>query len=71
MPRKSFDIEKLSQQEVDALSAKLGDQVRAMCDKTVARANKILSKYGVECKLAFSIGPKGSFKEKEQPKSQS
>lgn len=54
--KKEFNINKLSDQEVESLSLELGEKVRYLCDKAVERANKVLNKYGLEAKMAFCIG---------------
>jgi hypothetical protein len=63
--KKIFDIEELSVEQIKELSVKLGEQVRHICDKSVAQANKILNKFGMECKMAFHIDKLGSFDQKE------
>lgn len=62
--KKWIDIETLSKEEIDNLSIQLGEQIRNFCDKAVLKANKILKKYGMECKMAFQIDRLGSFPEK-------
>jgi hypothetical protein len=63
--RRPVDIDSLSEDEIKSLYSLLGEQIRSICDKSVLSANKILNKYGIECKMAFHIGKLGSFPAKE------
>lgn len=61
---KVFDIDRLSREEVEILSIQLGESIRNIYDNATKRANKILSRYNMECKVTFHIQELGSFPEK-------
>jgi hypothetical protein len=49
--KRSFDINRLSAEEVDNLSKQIGDKVKQICDEAVEKANKILNVYGMSAKM--------------------
>lgn len=55
---RSIDINKLSIEQVDFLSAQIGDKIKLICDETAAKVNAILVVYGMEAKIAISIEEK-------------
>lgn len=57
---KLFNIDKLSNEEVDQLSEKLGIQVRDLVDEASDKINNLLKTYGLEAKMEVVIN--GSYK---------
>lgn len=50
-----IDINSLSLNEVNEMSKKIGDELRDICDEAANKANALLQKYGMHCKIAISI----------------
>lgn len=53
--QRHVDVDKLSQEEVDALILQIGDKVRYICDETADRVNAILGVYGMSAKIAIAF----------------
>lgn len=52
---RKLDLSKMSIEEVDNLSAQIGEKVRMICDETAEKVNKILSVYGMTAKIAIAF----------------
>lgn len=52
---KKNNIDSMSKEEIDALSAKLGSKVRVLSDNFVNRINKTLKTYDMYAKIAIVI----------------
>lgn len=53
--KRSFDISKLSPQDMDNLSVQIGEKVRNICDEAAAKVNAILSIYSMSAKIAIAF----------------
>lgn len=49
------DITKLDNEQLDVLSAQIGDKVRAICDEAAGKVNAILKIYGASAKIAIAF----------------
>jgi fructose-1,6-bisphosphatase/sedoheptulose 1,7-bisphosphatase-like protein len=52
-----FDINKLSEQEAEALATQLGNKTREMADEAAEKMNKLLNVYGMKAKFQLVILP--------------
>lgn len=53
--KKSIDINKLSMEEMNQISDKLGEDVRKLYDQACEKANKLLNAYGMKSQHQISI----------------
>lgn len=53
--KRSFDINKLSPEQADQLSADIGAKVRQICDEACEKANKILNVYQMKAQMQIAI----------------
>lgn len=65
---RKVDIDKLTPEQADQLSAQIGEKIREIADKAVEDSNRILKIYGMEAKMAIQIGKLGEFEEKKPKK---
>lgn len=63
--KRSFDINKLTTEEAEKLSVKIGEKVREICDDAVKKANDLLNIYGMEAKMQIVVQEIGK---EEKPK---
>ena len=69
--KRSFDINKLSQEQAQEISAQIGEKVRLICDEACEKANKILNIYGMKAIMQIAIMPEGEEVDKStEPKTQ-
>lgn len=52
---RKISIDNMSQNEVDNLSAQVGDKMREICEEAAKRANSILNIYGMSAKIAIAF----------------
>lgn len=62
--KRSLDINKLSVEEADRLSAQIGDKVTKITDEACAKANELLNIYGMKAIMQIVFEPIN----KEEPK---
>ncbi len=73
---RKVDVNKMTPDQVDVLSAQIGEKVRNICDDAANRVNAILNIYGMSAKIAIKFNelPKAmkksisGTKSKKQPK---
>jgi len=65
---RKVDIAKLDNEQLDILSAQIGEKVRAICDEAAGKVNAILKIYGASAKIAIAFDGLPETKEKK-PKS--
>lgn len=53
--KRSFDINKLSISEAEALSTQIGDKVRNIVDEAAEKAKALLAVYGMSAKFSIII----------------
>jgi hypothetical protein len=53
--KRKVDVDKLTEEQLQALIDQLGDKVRDMVDETCDRANVILKVYGLRAKMQVVI----------------
>ena len=53
--KRKVDVENLTEEQLQALIAQVGDKVRGMVDETCERANRILNVYGMHVKMQVVI----------------
>ena len=51
------DVEKLSSEQAEILSAQIGEKLREIVDKACGDANRIVNIYGMKCKMQFVLEP--------------
>lgn len=61
--KRSFDINKLSADQVDNLSEQIGAKVREICDEAAGRVNALLAIYGMTAKIAIAFDKLGQPKQ--------
>ena len=49
------NLESMSEAEADRIGDKIGDKVRLFIDEACAKANKLLSIYGLRIKISFIV----------------
>jgi len=54
---RKVDLEKLSEEEADQLSQRIGEKLRQIMDKACDEANRIAQIYGIQVKMQFLIEP--------------
>lgn len=54
-----IDLNSMSNESVDQLSAQIGERIRLICDEAVEKANKILAIYGLTSKMQIQINELG------------
>ena len=52
---RKVDITKLNNEQLDNISAQIGEKVRAICDEASAKVNAILNIYGASAKIAIAF----------------
>ena len=52
---RKVDVNKLTMEEADNLSAQIGEKVREICDEAAAKVNAILKIYGMSAKIAIAF----------------
>lgn len=52
---RKVDLNSMSTDQVDEISAQLGDKVREICDEAVAKANRLLNIYGMSAKMQIVL----------------
>ena len=52
-----LDVNKLTIEQIDELSAQIGERVRGMCDQTADKINQLLTIYGLRAKVAIVFEP--------------
>ena len=57
------DVEKLTPEEADRLSAQISEKVKEINDKAVESVNRLLNIYGMEAKMQIVIGKINKTKE--------
>lgn len=65
---RKVNIEQLTLEQADQLSAQLGEKVKEINDRAIAEVNKLLNIYGMEAKMAVAIGKIGEFNAKPERK---
>lgn len=65
---RKVDIDKLTPEQADEISAQLGSKVREINDKAIGEVNQLLNIYGMEAKMSIVIGKLGEFDIKKEPK---
>lgn len=53
--KREFNIDNMTPEEVEKLSIQIGGKIRDLVDKAVESANRILSIYGMKCKMQIVI----------------
>jgi hypothetical protein len=53
--KRSVNLKKLNEAELEQLSAQIGDKVRGIMDAAIESANKILVIYGLRAKMQLVI----------------
>lgn len=62
---RKVDITNLDNDQLDNLSAQIGDKVRAICDEAAVKVNAILKIYGASAKIAIAFDKLPQNKEKK------
>jgi hypothetical protein len=62
---RKVDITKLDNDQLDILSAQIGEKVRAICDEAAGKVNAILKIYGASAKIAIAFDGLPEKKEKK------
>lgn len=62
---RKVDIAKLDNDQLDILSAQIGEKVRAICDEAAGKVNAILKIYGASAKIAIAFDGLPEKKEKK------
>jgi hypothetical protein len=52
---RKVDLSKMSKEQVDNISAQLGERIRQICDKAVEEANRLCAVYGLRTKMQIVI----------------
>lgn len=52
---RSVNVESLSAEQADILSAQIGEKVRLICDEACKNANKYLNIYGMKAQMQIAI----------------
>jgi len=52
---RKIDISKLDNEQLDNISAQIGEKVRAICDEAAMKVNAILNIYGANAKIAIAF----------------
>lgn len=55
--KRSIDINKLTIEQADELSAQIGEKVRNICDESAVKINEILAIYGMKALVAIQFEP--------------
>jgi hypothetical protein len=64
---RNVNLDKMTLEEVDALSAQLGDKLREICDEACSEANRVCNVYGLTMKMSFVIEQEPSLEGKIEP----
>lgn len=62
---RKVDISKLENEQLDILSAQIGEKVKAICDEAAGKVNAILNIYGASAKIAIAFDGLPQKKEKK------
>lgn len=65
---RKVNLDQMSAEQVDQISLQLGEKVREICDEAVAKANKLLSVYGMTAKMQIVLDHPEMKKEQEVQK---
>lgn len=56
--KRSVDIEKIDNKDIDLLSQQLGEKVRTIVDEAIDKVNQLLNIYGLQAKMQIALEPK-------------
>lgn len=65
---RKMNLEKLSPEQADQVSAQLGEKIKEINDKAIAEINRFLNIYGMEAKTQIVVGKLGEFEAKTAKK---
>lgn len=63
---RKINVDKMSNEELEALQAKLTDKISTIVNDAVSEANKYLKIYGMEARMHLEIGKLGEFSKQTQ-----
>lgn len=52
---RKVDVNALTPEQVDALAPQIGSKMTEICEEAAVKANRILSIYGMSCKIAIAF----------------
>jgi hypothetical protein len=64
--QRKINVEKMSNEELEALQAKISNKIISIVNNAVNEANKYLNVYGMEARMHLEIGQLGEFSEQKQ-----
>jgi hypothetical protein len=64
--QRKINVEKMSNEEIEALQAKIANKIISIVNNAVNEANKYLNVYGMEARMHLEIGKLGEFSEQKQ-----
>lgn len=65
--KRKVDVSKMKKEDINNLSAQIGEKCRDICDEAAIKINSMLEIYGLKGKIAFEIN-KLPTKEDSEPK---
>jgi hypothetical protein len=64
--QRKINVEKMSNEEIEALQAKIANKIISIVNNAVNEANKYLNVYGMEARMHLEIGKLGEFLKQKQ-----
>jgi hypothetical protein len=64
--QRKINVEKMSNEELEVLQAKISNKIISIVNNAVNEANKYLNVYGMEARMHLEIGQLGEFSEPKQ-----